>query len=317
MKANTGQPPHWGEMLMCAQPARTNRPPIILTDATCDLPPAIVQEYAIQVIPLEIVFGEETYRSGENITAEQFYERLERGDVHPTTTPPTHEEMVEKYRALGTSGAPVLSIHVSVGLSQTAQVARRAALQLRDEMSITVSDSKMVSGSLGLQVLTAARAARAGYTVEQIVPLLHQTYEAGNIFFCLSDLTHLYRGGRIGRVSYHVAQTLRLKPIITVSKEGQTVGTYISGAERPHSMQAAVNALVRHVAQQVEPHGKVRALVLYSGRSMIELAAQLNDILRERFDCVFLDTRPVAPVLAVYTGPTGLGIAFAGGEWAV
>jgi DegV family protein with EDD domain len=302
---------------MSAQPDSTNRPPIILTDATCDLPPAVFQEYGIQVMPLKIFFDKETYRSGENMTAEQFYKRLARGDVHPTTVPPTNEEMVEKYRALSADGVPILSIHLSLGLSQTVQVARRAAHQLRDEMSITVVDSKMVSGSLGLQVLAAARAAQAGHTVEQIIPILHQTYEAGNIFFCLSDLTHLYRGGRIGRVSYYVAQTLRLKPIITVSKEGQTVGTYISGAERPHSMQAAVDALVRHVARQVEPRGKVRAQILYSGSSMIELAAQLDRKLRERFDCVFLETMPVAPVLAVYTGPTALGIAFAVGEWAV
>jgi DegV family protein with EDD domain len=260
---------------MSAQSARTDHPPVILTDATCDLPPAVFQEYAIQVMPLTIFFGEETYRSGENITPEQLHQRLARGDVQPSTVPPTDEEFMEKYRALSAGGAPVLSIHVSLGLSQTVQVARRAAHQLREEASITVVDSRMVSGSLGLQVLAAARAVRAGCPVEQIIPLLQQTYDAGNIFFCLNDLTSLYRGGRIGRVSYHVAQTLRLKPIITVSKEGQTIGTYISGTERPHSMQAAVDALVRHVGRQVAPHGKVRVQILYSGSSMAELAISL------------------------------------------
>jgi fatty acid-binding protein DegV len=137
------------------------------------------------------------------------------------------------------------------------------------------------------------------------------------MFFCLNDLTNLHRGGRIGKVSFYVAQTLRLKPIITVSKEGQSAGTYISGTERPHTMQAAVDALFRHVAREIEPRGKLRTIILQSGDTSGELAQQLAEKLCERFDCKYLETLLVAPVLAVHTGENALGITFAAGDWPV
>jgi DegV family protein with EDD domain len=303
-------------MLMTVPPAHADRPPVIVTDATCDLPPAVFQEFNIHVLRQRILFGEETYRTGVDMTTAQLFERMARGDVHPTTAPPPEEDFIQTYTALRDEGRPILSIHISLGLSETVLNARRAAPRLTGQ-SITVWDSKMTSGALGLQVLTAARAAKAGYTVDKIVPLLQQTFDRSNMFFCLNDLTNLHRGGRIGKVSFYVAQTLRLKPIITVSKEGQTAGTYISGTERPHTMQAAVDALFRHVAREIEPRGKLRTIILQSGDITGELAQQLAGKLCERFDCKYLEILLVAPVLAVHTGENALGITFVAGDWPV
>jgi DegV family protein with EDD domain len=305
-----------GENLMDAQPAHVDRPPVILTDTACDLPPAAFHDYPIHVIPQKIFFGEETFRSGIDMTVDQFFERLAQSSTLPTTQPATEEEFAQKYTELGADGTPILSIHISTGLSEMTLIARRAARQCSSQV-ITIWDSKMASGGMGLQVLTAARAIKAGYTIDEIIPLLEQTYHAGNMYFCLNDLNYLYRGGRIGRVSYHVAQTLRLKPIITVSKAGQTTGTYVTGAERPYTMQAAVDALVRHVAIDITPHSKMRAMILYSGKAVTELVKQLDEKLRDRFDCVYLEILPIAPVLSVHTGPGALGIAYVVGDWPV
>ncbi len=298
---------------MASQPATTDRPPVILTDGTCDLPPATFQEYPIHVVRQQITFGEETYR---DMTLDQFFARVAQTTDHPATHPIAEEDFLQKYAELGADGTPILSIHLSTGLSQTVFFARRAALQ-RSGQSITVWDSKMTSGGLGLQVLTAARAIKAGYPADRIIPLLEETYQKGNMYFCLNDLNFLYRGGRIGRVSFHVAQTLHLKPIITVSKEGPTAGTYITGAERPYTMQAAVDALVRHVVKDVEPRSKLRVMILYSGSAFTELVSKLDEKLRERFDCIYLETLAIGPVLAVHTGPGALGIAYVAGDWPV
>ena len=288
-----------------------------MTDASCDLPPAVFQEYNIHVVPQRITIGKETYRSGIDITTAQMFERLASSTSDVLTTSPISEaDFVQKYTELGADGAPILSIHIGLGLSETVLAGRRAAAHLNNQ-KITVWDSKMTSGGLGLQVLTAARAVKAGYTIEQIKPLLQQTFDASNMFFCLNDLTNLFHGGRIGKVSYYVAQTLRLKPIITVSKEGETAGTYISGTERPHTLAAAVDALVRHVVKDTDPHGKVRVMILYSGDMARELAEQLREKLCERFGCTYMEVLPVAPVIAVHTGLNALGIAYAAGDWPV
>jgi DegV family protein with EDD domain len=301
---------------MSTEPDSPALPPIIVTDATCDLPAATIQAYDIRVIPLKIAFGSETYLSGVDIDLDRLFERMAKGDVHPVTSPPTEEEFQALYQALAAENRPILSIHASQGLSQTVLNARKAARRVPGSM-ITLWDSQMISGALALQALTAARAARAGYTVEQITPLLRQTHQAGNFLFCLDDLSYLLRGGRIGAVSYYVAQTLRLKPIITVSKDGNTLGTYIAGAERPHSLRGAVDAFVRHLTKEVGAGHKLRALCLHGDATTVELAADLSQKLRERFDCVYLEIAPTAPVLLVHTGPRGVAVGYAAGDWPV
>lgn len=293
--------------------APSTQPPIIVTDAGCDLSPALVEEYDIRFAPLKILFGEEAYRSGIDINQEEFYTRLAKGDVHPTTSQPTVPDFVELYRELAAEQAPILSIHISEGLSGTVNVARQAAQQL-DDLPITVWDSGTLSAALGLQVLTAARAARQGYTVDQIIPLLKQAHQDIDLLFTVGDLTYLHRGGRIGSVRYQVGQLLHIKPIITVAKEGDKAGTYIS-AGRARSMQKAIANFVQYIEDKVGAGNKLRAISLYGDDPT--LSTQLNEALSQHFDCVLLEMIPTAPVLGVHTGPEALGVGFAVGDWTV
>ncbi len=288
-----------------------SNPPAIVTDAACDLPPAWFEQYDIHVAPLKILFGEESFRSGVDITHAEFYERLARKDVHPTTTQPTVNDFVEIYTPLLERRVPVLSIHISEGLSGTVNVARLAAQQMPPG-AVTVWDSGTLSSALGLHVMMAARAARAGQSVEAILPLLKLTHEQVELLFTVGDLSYLHRGGRIGSVRYQIGQVLHIKPIITVSKEGDTAGTYVSKG-RARSMSKAIDQFVEIVAGVVGEGNKLRAISLYGDDDT--LATQLNAALAQRFDCVTLDKLPTAPVLGVHVGPEALGLGFAGGDW--
>ena len=287
--------------------------PVIVTDAACDVPPALVTQYDIHTLPLRLLFGEETYLSGVDMTPERFYERLARGDVHPTTSQPTVAEFKELYQQVGANGAPILSIHLSEGLSGTINVARQAAREL-PELAITVHDSGTLTGAMGLQVITAARAAQAGYAVEDIIPILKQEYERGGMFFCVDDLSYLYRGGRIGSVRYQLGQALRIKPIITVAKSGEHAGTYVT-AGRTRSLPKAVDAFVRQIAEHVGEGAKLRAIALYGDDPT--LADRLIERLEQTFEAVYLARIPTAPVLGVHVGPSALGIGYAAGDWPV
>jgi DegV family protein with EDD domain len=287
--------------------------PVIVTDASCDLPPAVIEEYDIHVAPLKILFGEEVYRSGVDMSHAQFYKRLARGDVHPTTSQPTVPDFVEMYRDLARRGAPILSLHLSEGLSGTVNVARQAARQLPD-VPITVHDCGTLSAALGIQVLTAARAAQANYDPDQIIPILKHEYENGDLLFSVEDLSYLHRGGRIGSVRYQIGQALSIKPIVTVCKTGPKAGTYIS-AGRARSLAKAIDVFVEHITKQAGVGARLRAVTLFG--SDPALAIQLNKRLEETFDCVYLDMVPTAPVLGVHVGPGALGIGYALGDWPV
>lgn len=289
----------------------SERPPLIVTDAACDLPLTTFKEYNIAATPLKILFGDEVYLSGVDITPEQFYTRLAKGDVHPTTSQPTVADFVEMYRRLAQNNTPILSIHLSEGLSGTVNVARMAAKELPD-LPITVYDSHTLSAALAVQVLTAAHAAKAGKTVNEILPLLDQTFAAGDLLFTVEDLTYLYKGGRIGSVRYQIGQLLSIKPIVTVSKSGATLGTYIS-AGRTRSLAKAVDVFVEKVTEAIGAGSKLRAVTLYGDDPT--LAKQLNEKLAATFDIVYLEMVPTAPVLGVHVGPGALGIGYAKGDW--
>ncbi len=294
----------------------STQPPILVTNSTCDLPAAVFRQYGITVIPMNVTFGEQTFRSGVDLTMKQFFDRLKAGENLPTTSSPSVDTFLDTYTRLAAGGTPILSIHLSDALSTTIKTANSAARQLAGQ-PITVWDSRTISGALGFQVLAAARAAAAGYSVEQIIPLLRQTHEATNFLFCMDDLSYLVRGGRIGTVSYYVAQTLHLRPVVTVSKTGSTEGTYVSTSERVRSLSKAIDAFVDQIVSSVGRGKKLRALALYGDDPTPELAHKLNARLRETFDCVWLESASSTPVLGAHVGPLSLAVAYAAGDWAV
>lgn len=289
--------------------------PIVITDSTCDLPPDLFTRYGIRLIPLRIQFGQETYQSGVDMNLEQFAQRLQVGDIHPTSSQPTVTDFKQVYESLADQDRPILSLHISEGLSGTVNAARQAAQQLPGQ-PITVWDSQTISAALGLQVLAAARVAEAGYSVEQILPLLEHTREASNLLFTLEDLSYLVRGGRIGQVRYRVGQVLNIKPLITVSKSGDTRGTYIS-AGQARSLPKAVDAFVAHITNEIGAGSKLRAMVFHGIGNTPDLAARLINTLKQRFDCVFLESAYSTPILGVHVGPLAIDIGYAAGDWEI
>lgn len=289
--------------------------PIIVTDTTCDLPSATVTEYGIHVVPHRITFGDKTYLSGVEINQAQVFEHLLKGEL-ATTDAPTLEQFRAHYDMVIKEKRPVLSLHASRGLSETVTVAENASRSITDP-PITVWDSRMVSAGLALLVLAAARASKAGWDAARILAMLNDEYKRTHFHFCADDLIYLFRGGRIGRVSYHVARTLGLRPIITISKEGETTGTYVSATDRPRSLKSAADTFVRMVGRETPARSKIRALVLYGDEKSQVLANGIVTQLKEEFDCVYIDTAPTTPVLGAHSGPHALGFGFMPGDWPV
>src|SRR6478735_11911732 len=142
----------------------------IVTDSACDLPQPACDELGIEVVPLSIRFGEREYVDRKELSVEAFWRELEHASVLPETAAPSVGAFEETFRSLSDAGADgIVCINLSAKLSATMQSAQVAAKALDGTTPIEIIDSLSASMGIGNLVLHAARRARAGASLEEIV----------------------------------------------------------------------------------------------------------------------------------------------------
>ncbi len=199
---------------------------IIIADSTADIPQATVSEYGIHIVPMRLAFGDQSYLEGIDITAEEFYDKLIQSKELPTTSQTSPSQYVEVYRNLLAAypGSPIISIHISSGMSGTYQSAVLAKEMLEEELGhpvdVTVIDSLCATYGFGLQVVHAARMAKQGASVEEIRAEVERLGKARRLYFLVDTLEYLQKGGRIGKAAAILGNLLNIKPILSVDQEG-------------------------------------------------------------------------------------------------
>jgi DegV family protein with EDD domain len=189
----------------------------IVTDSTADLPLKFAHDLGISVVPLSVIFGDEVFREGIDISHDLFYDKLIHGKVLPTTSAPSVGDFLEVYEPLLGETDEIVSIHISAKLSATCDNACQAAQILADRGArIEVVDSQVVSLGLTFATLAAARVAREGGGTEQIRAAVESTVQCLRIYFMLDTLEYLRRGGRIGRGRAFLGAVLRVKPLLSL-----------------------------------------------------------------------------------------------------
>lgn len=145
----------------------------IVTDSTADIPKDVREKLGIEMVPLKVLFGTESYRDAVDISADAFYDKLTGSNVMPTTSQPSPIEFLEVYQQLAEQGdGPIISIHLSSAMSGTYQSALIAKTMIDDKIDIDVVDSKSASYGFGLLVVAAAEAARQGRSREEILAMI-------------------------------------------------------------------------------------------------------------------------------------------------
>ena len=272
----------------------------IVTDSAVDLPEEMFAQLGIERMPLLITFGTETFRSGIDIQAEEFYRRLAAShDNLPTTSQPSVGEFVELYRRVGQTDKDIISVHISSGLSGTINSAAQAAKQCPD-LNITLIDTKTLSAAEGFQIVAVAQAIRRGLPVDQIVKRAHEVGEHTEIFFTLDTLHYLQKGGRIGRVQAMAGSLLNLKPVITVDKGP---GTYITVA-KGRSMSKSLALIADHVYDKMKDRP---AWVHVLHTNSPDQAQTLHDLIQAHMPNARFTRGQIVPVLGVHTGPGCVG----------
>jgi DegV family protein with EDD domain len=278
----------------------------IVTDSGTDLhlTPEQLDELNIHVVPLVVTLEGTSYREGVDIKADAFYRLLAATNSLPTTSQPSAGDFAETYKRLAAKDPDILSIHISSGLSGTANAAQTAA-DMVPEADVTVVDTKTLSAAAGWQVEAAARGAKAGWAIEKILALIKKIGDASDSLYTLKELRYLIHGGRISHMKGLIASMLNIKPLIGVEKEG---GTYAQQGQA-RSFKGAIKGLVDLIAKQHAPGSALRTQVLHSYNP--EGAAMLRAEVDGRFNCEWLPMGFLSVVLGAHTGPSMVGIAYA------
>src|SRR4051795_12810630 len=196
----------------------------VVSDTTAYLPAETVDANRIHLVSLYVNFGtERTERESEISDYEAFYDELRRAEELPTTSQPSLGDFMEVYEPLLADGGGIVSVHLSGGLSGTADAARQAKEALeRDGKGgerIRVFDSATACGGLGMVTLATARRALNGGTLDEVEETAHRARESLKMWFAIDTLEYLKRGGRIGAASAWIGSTLKIKPILTVESQ--------------------------------------------------------------------------------------------------
>jgi DegV family protein with EDD domain len=276
----------------------------LVTDSAADLTREDIHAHDITVAPLFIEFPEGTKKS-EDISHDDFYNRLEAMQPHaPTTSQPTPEMFTSLYENILTTGEEILSIHISSGLSGTFDSASSGAKQLGSQ-AVHVIDSMTLSGGQRFQLLAASAAIKAGWSLEAIQAQLGKIRAASEVIYTLDTLNYLARGGRIGRVQALASSLLNIKPLIHVAKED---GKY-STVGKSRTIQRALQDISGHL-QGLYPKGSPLWVTVLHG-NFEEKANQLVELLQDSLQIAKLELLRISPVLGVHTGPGIVGAAVA------
>ena len=188
----------------------------VVTDSAADVPSELAQRLDITVLPCYVIFGSEVYRDGVDLTPREFYDKLARSPILPSTSQPPLGLFVETYQNLLQESEGIVSIHIASTLSGIFNAARVAADAL-SAAPIVVVDSQQLSMGTGWQVIMAAQAAQEGHTLAEVVYLLQAIRPRARAAAMLDSLEHVRRSGRISRVTALMGTALRVKPLLQIA----------------------------------------------------------------------------------------------------
>jgi DegV family protein with EDD domain len=273
----------------------------IATDSTHYLPLRLAEAEGVHQVSLYVGWQGAPERELDMDGFDAFYERLRSDPELPSTSQPSIGDFLAVWEPLLAEGRDVVSIHLAGGISGTVQAARQAHGMLAERglgERVEVIDGETGCGGLGLLVLAACAAARAGADKDTVVARVREARGSLRIWFCIDTLEYLRRGGRIGKAQAWLGGTLKIKPILSLEYE-------IVPVERVRTAGRAFERMVRY-AQELHDAGSDGWVVQHIQAQ--DQAQRLLERCREIFGSEAVFTSEVGPVIGTYTGPGLIGV---------
>ena len=276
----------------------------IITDGSCDLPIEVIEKYDIKLIPLHFRFEDNIeYGSERTMDSEEFYRRLENGEIAKTSAASPSSAM-ELLKEELDKGNDIICVALSSSLSCTFNNIRMASLELLDsypDRRITVIDSLTASMAMGMMVIKACMMRDEKYSYDQIIDYLNENKHSYHVEFYVNDLQYLARGGRLNPAIAKIGGIIGIKPILSVTDNG----TLEDVCKARKTSGATKKIKERFLAPPVE---KEMICILHSNNLDKALALKADLELEENFTQVFITE--IGPSIGSHTGPECLGLAY-------
>ena len=275
----------------------------ILTDSASDITPDMIEGLDVTVIPIRLKIGENNYKDGVNLSKKEFWHKLLTEKVVPKTAQPSPAEFRDYYEELFNKGyEKIISLHISSKMSGTQQVAKVAREMLKREKDIIIVDSKSVTFGQAYQVLEAAKMIKAGAKLEDILTRLYEIADKMKVYFAVSDLTYLEKGGRIGKASSVIGNLLKLRPVLKLEDGEVSLETKTFG-ER---------GAISYMEKIIKNEGK-NSIYLYTAWGGTNQELRNTDILKKTADTMrkieYKGRFEIGPTIGSHSGPVfGIGI---------
>jgi DegV family protein with EDD domain len=266
----------------------------VVTDSTADLPDDWRDRYGIEVVPLKVLFGKESFRDRVDMTDDEFFRRLAESSTLPTTSAPSPGEFADVYARLAKDYEGCISIHIGEALSATAEAARVGA-QSVDGFAVNVIDSQTVSMPIAFLCQVAAECATLGEATRAVQERISRC----RVLALLDTLRYVEMGGRVSRAQAMIGTMLDLKPLLLVV-EGE-----IKPVDRVRTRSRAIPRMVEFFRSETP----VEHMAVMHAQAPDE-AEQIASQLRQEFPKLDIPVGQIGCVLGTHTGPKALGLVY-------
>lgn len=268
----------------------------VVTDSASCLTPEEIEKYHIKVVPITVVFERQTYLENVDITASEFYEKMQVEKTLPSTSQITLGQMQETYDELAAAGyEAVISIHLSSGITTFYENLVNYLPQVSN-IKVYPFDSRLASTAEGALAKLAVRLSAAGYEPEDIITELKKFRQTTAAYLAVDDLAHLVRTGRLSNTSRFVGSLLQIKPVLTFTEDGK-----ILALEKERTMKKAYRAIKgKFAAAQKKAQAPLRLTVINAGAPVTEEWWYAD--MHQTFPDVTIEKSDLGPVIGVHVG---------------
>ncbi len=280
------------------------KPIKIMTDTASDITLELAKENDIELLPINISFGETQYKDRYDLTSDEFYKKMENVDELPKTAQITVSEHYDEFKKFS-DGCTIIYCPISAKGSGTAQSANMAKQMIEEEnpdADIRIAECNTFTYGYGLWVLRAAKMAKDGASADAIVNMLNKNIADTEIIFAVEDLKYLRRGGRISPAANILANVLDIKPILTIDDGLVTGKDKVRGSKKLY--KKLLDILVADAREDYD-----QTIVILHGQAP-DKAEILKNLLLENTPFKNTVTVEVGPTIGVHTGPSVIAYAF-------
>lgn len=277
----------------------------IITDSTADLSQELISRYRITVVPLAVVFGQDTYKDGVDIDTKRLFELVEENQELPKTSSPSPQAFRSVFDEAVAGGRQALYVGISSKFSSAVQNASLAASAF-PEGQVRVFDSANLSTGIAHLVLYACDLVSQGRQMDDVLAALEMARPKVRTSFKIDQLDYMHMGGRCTGVQALLSSVLRIRPVISVVDGGMIVAGKVRG-----SIRKSLDWMMDRFREDVK-RGLVRrdrVFLTHTGvhEDAVYMAGRVREIMPEMTQ--ILET-PAGSVVGSHCGPGTIGILY-------